>query len=156
MDRRNVSPVPKYWEGKESNSLIVLTGVACCRAFPRGPQRLRCQRFASANDLQGQGPASSGRRGGSAGADRFLDKMMGASLRGARSDHRIRPGQRERRTSQKLRRSAQAARCQLDSMELVPDILPLPTQGKFRRQASNLEPDLPNAKAIPAFARRDH
>ena len=127
----------------------MLTGVACFTVFSAGLAALALPRFASANDLQGK-VLRIGTWGGS--WRDALDKMIGASLRARGLTIEYVLGNASNNFAKLV--AARGRALPLDSMELVPDILPLLMQGKFVDKI-NLD-RVPNAKSIPALAKWDY
>jgi len=106
-------------------------------------------RFASANDLQGK----SLRVGTWGGSWRdALDKMIGVPLRARGLSIEYVLGNASNNFAKLA--AARGRTLPLDSMELVPDILPLLMQGKFVDRM-NLD-RVPNAKSVPTLAKSDY
>jgi putative spermidine/putrescine transport system substrate-binding protein len=118
-------------------------------ALSAGLAALALPRFASGNDLQGK-VLRIGTWGGS--WRDALDKMIGASLRARGLTIEYVLGNASNNFAKLV--AARGRALPLDSMELVPDILPLLMQGKFVDKI-NLD-RVPNAKSIPALAKWDY
>jgi putative spermidine/putrescine transport system substrate-binding protein len=106
-------------------------------------------RFASGNDLQGQ-VLRVGTWGGS--WRDAIEKMIGASLRARGLSIEYVLGNASNNLAKLV--AARGRALPLDSMELVPDILPLLMQGKFVDKM-NLD-RIPHAKSLPAFAKSEY
>jgi putative spermidine/putrescine transport system substrate-binding protein len=81
-----------------------------------------------------------------------LDKMIGASLRTRGLTIEYVLGNASNNLAKLV--AARGRALPLDSMELVPDVFPLLMQGKFVEKM-NVE-RIPNAKAVPAFAKSEY